>query len=105
MDFPPWFQNAIQRRLDYVSATIEHHPELRQLRVEARTAFDAMFSGVDKGQLPAFMEWEDKQNYKRAIENEQLYLQGIRDGMQLAFSLLVEPGASGNGASEGNIGC
>lgn len=96
MEFPLWFQNAIQRRLDHVSARIEHHPELRRCRDEEKSAFQAMFSGVDMTQLPAFMEWEDKVHFTRALENERLYLQGMRDGVQLAFALLSDPLPSGD---------
>lgn len=91
MEFPSWFQSAIQQRLDHVSAWIEHHPELRQFRIEEREAFDAMFSGVNKTQIPEFMEWEDRHHFKTALENERLYLQGLRDGMQLVFALLSDP--------------
>ncbi|WP_080835091.1 hypothetical protein [Cohnella massiliensis] len=96
MEFPLWFQNAIQRRLDHVSARIEHHPELRRCRDEEKSAFQAMFSGVDMTQLPAFMEWEDKHHFKQAIMNEWLYLQGMRDGAQLVFALLADPLLSGD---------
>ncbi|MBN2982253.1 hypothetical protein [Cohnella algarum] len=91
MEFPLWFQDAIQRRLDHVSARIERHPELRKCRDEENTAFHAMFSGVEMTQLLAFMEWEDKVHFTRALENERLYLQGMRDGVQLAFALLPIP--------------
>lgn len=96
MEFPLWFQNAIQRRLDHVSARIERHSELRRCRDEEKSAFQAMFSGVDMTQLPAFMEWEDKQHFTRALENERLYLQGMRDGAQLVFALLADPLSSGD---------
>lgn len=32
MDFPPWLQQAIQARLDEVTARIEHDPELSRVR-------------------------------------------------------------------------
>lgn len=96
MEFPLWFQNAIQRRLDHVSARIEHHRELRRCRDEEKSAFQAMFSGLDMTQLPAFMEWEDKLHFKQAIMNEWIYLQGMRDGAQLVFALLVDPHLSGD---------
>jgi hypothetical protein len=91
MDIPSWFQSAIQRRLDYVSARIEHHPDLRKYRAEEEAAFEALFTDVDKTQWPEFMEWEDKHHLKRAVENERLYLQGMRDGMQLVVALLSDP--------------
>ena len=96
MEFPSWFQNAIQRRLDHVSARIERHLELRRCRDEEESAFHAMFSGVDMTQLPAFMEWEDKVHFTRALENERLYVQGMRDGVQLAFALLSDHLPSGD---------
>lgn len=88
MELPSWFQIAIQRRLDEVSALIKRHPEQNKLIDEEDKAFEVMFSGVDKTKLPGFMEWEDKHHLNRALENERLYLQGMRDGAQLVFALL-----------------
>lgn len=91
MEFPSWFQSAIQRRLDYVSARIERHPDLCKCRAEEKEAFEAMFSSVDQTQGLEFMEWEDKHHFMRALENERLYLQGMRDGAQLVVALLSDP--------------
>lgn len=91
MEFPSWFHNAIQQRLDHVSSRIEHQVEVCRCRDEENTAFHAMFSSMDNTQLQAFMEWEDKVHFRRALDNERLYLQGLRDGAQLLFSLLTDP--------------
>ncbi|MEK0314568.1 hypothetical protein [Cohnella sp. 56] len=88
MTFPSWFQQAIQRRLDQVAAQFERHPELKKYREEERTAYESM--DVRNGNIlnPAFLEWEDKAHLVRAMENECMYLQGIRDGAQLVVSFL-----------------
>ncbi|MBW7474816.1 hypothetical protein K0T92_08660 [Paenibacillus oenotherae] len=91
MEFPSWFQRAIQRRLEYVAAQIERNPELSKYHAEEKKAFEAIFSGIDITQSPEFMAWEDKHHMKRAGENEHLYLQGMRDGVQLAVALLFDP--------------
>ncbi|MBB6734055.1 hypothetical protein [Cohnella zeiphila] len=88
MELPPWFQNAIQSRLEDVTAMIRRQSEQCKLNDEENKAFEAMFSGVDKTLLPGFMEWEDKHHFNRALENERLYLQGMRNGAQLVFALL-----------------
>ncbi|MFD0716230.1 hypothetical protein [Paenibacillus sp. GCM10027626] len=98
MEFPPWFRASIQRRLDQVSALIERHSELHKFRDEENLAFDAMFPGMDKTRWSAFMDWEDKHHFNRALENERLYLQGMRDGVQLVFSLLADPISCGDEA-------
>ncbi len=90
MEFPLWFQSAIQRRIDDVSARIGRYPELRKLRIEGKEAFNTVFNGIDKTKLTEYMEWEDKHNYSRALENERLYLQGMRDGAQLVFALMTD---------------
>jgi hypothetical protein len=95
VEFPSWFQSAIQQRLDYISSRIERHPELYARRKEEYKAFQAMFNGVDKMQMPEFMEWEEKAHFTKAIENEHLYLQGMRDGAQLVFAFLTDPFPSG----------
>lgn len=90
MKLPAWFQNAIQERVDGVMVQIERQPELRKLRAEEREAFDTLVPGVDKTSLPGFMEWEDKHLFRRAAENERLYLQGVKDGAQLVIALLED---------------
>ncbi|SDL33529.1 hypothetical protein SAMN05428961_104685 [Paenibacillus sp. OK060] len=88
MDFPPWMQRAIKARLDEVSARIEHDPELSRLRGGTDEAFEGLFAGKDIEQTPEYAEWESRYIVTKGIENEQLYMQGLRDGIQLTVSLL-----------------
>ncbi|MEO2260423.1 hypothetical protein ABGV43_26330 [Paenibacillus amylolyticus] len=88
MDFPPWMQRAIQARLDEVSALIEHDTELSRVRGETDEAFEALFAGKDVEQTPEYAEWENRYIVSKGIENEQLYMQGLRDGIQLTVFLL-----------------
>ncbi|MEN1985658.1 hypothetical protein [Paenibacillus hubeiensis] len=88
MDFPPWLQQAIQARLDEVSARIEHDPELNRIRGETDEAFEALFAGEDVEQTPEYAEWENRYIVGKGIENRQLYMQGLRDGIQLSVFLL-----------------
>ncbi|MGG1599079.1 hypothetical protein [Paenibacillus naphthalenovorans] len=87
MKFPPWFREAIQKRLDNVSDLIENHSELSRIRENERKAFERLFAGMDIGRMPEFAGWEDCQHLKQAIMNEWLYLQGLKDGIQLASAL------------------
>ncbi|AZK48679.1 hypothetical protein [Paenibacillus lentus] len=91
MDLPLWLQSALQERLERVMSGIEHRPELRKLRSEEGLAFETMFAGMDRTNIPGYMDWEDKHYYKRGVENEHLYIQGLRDGVQVAFTLLADP--------------
>ncbi|MEO2204738.1 hypothetical protein ABGV42_13415 [Paenibacillus pabuli] len=88
MDFPPWIQRAIQARLDELTARIEHDPELSRVRGETDEAFEALFAGEGINQTPEYIEWENRYIVRKGIENERLYMQGLRDGIQLTFSLL-----------------
>lgn len=88
MDFPPWMQRAIQARLDEVTARIEHDPELSRVRGETDEAFEVLFAGKDVEQTPEYTEWENRYIVSKGIENERLYMQGLRDGIQLTVSLL-----------------
>ena len=88
MDFPPWMQRAIQARLDEVSSRIEHDPELSRVRGETDEAFEALFAGKDTELTPECAEWENHYIVSKGIENERLYMQGLRDGIQLTVSLL-----------------
>jgi len=90
MDFPSWFQSAIQERLDDVTARIQFHSDLSDYRSQEKSAFEALFPTVDPKGCPEFMEWEDRHHFRRALENERLYLQGMRDGAKLVFTLLSD---------------
>lgn len=91
MAFPSWFQQAIQRRLDHVAAQLESDPELNKYREEENTAYQAMVAGIGNMPHPAFLEWEDKAHLTRAMDNERMYLQGMRDGARLVMALLTDP--------------
>ncbi|MEO2214565.1 hypothetical protein ABGV40_27215 [Paenibacillus amylolyticus] len=88
MKLPPWLQQAIQARLDEVSARIEHDPVLSRVREEKDEAFEGLFAGKDIEQTPEYAEWESRLIISRGVENERLYMQGLRDGIQLTVSLL-----------------
>lgn len=84
MGFSSWFRQAIQDRLDEISAQIEYHPELSRVRAEEHKAFQALFAGMDIGRMPEIAEWEDRHHFRHAVMNEWLNLQGMQDGIQLA---------------------
>ncbi|WP_405155854.1 hypothetical protein [Paenibacillus sp. FSL K6-0108] len=88
MEFPPWLQRAIQVRLDEVSERIEQDPELSRVRGETDEAFEALFAGKSVEQTPKYAKWENRYIVSRGVENERLYMQGLRDGIQLTVSLL-----------------
>lgn len=87
MELPSWFGRAIQSRMDEVSARIEHDPELSEARTEESKAFEVLFAGIDKERMAEFDEWEDKHNLKEAVMYKLLYMQGMKDGFQLAVAL------------------
>jgi hypothetical protein len=88
MDYPRWMQRAIQARLNEVTARIEHDPGLSRLRGGTDEAFEALFASKDVEQTPEYAEWESRYIVTKGIENERLYMQGLRDGIQLTVSLL-----------------
>ncbi len=47
-------------------------------------AFQALFVSMDIARKPEFENWEDKVSLKQSVVYELLYLQGLKDGMQLA---------------------
>lgn len=47
-----------------------------------------MISGMDPSRLPEWRAWEDKHQLLRAMENERVYVQGMKDGVQLVTALL-----------------
>ncbi|MFC4304893.1 hypothetical protein [Cohnella boryungensis] len=90
MQWPSWFQSAIQERLDDATARIQYDSRMSQHRAEEKKAFEALFSHKETTGCPEFAEWEDKHHYMRAWENERLYLQGMRDGANLIMALLSD---------------
>lgn len=92
MQIPSWFQCMIRQRVNEVMVQIERQPEMQKLRTNEHAALDAMFPGVNKAQVPEFLDWEDKLHCRRAAENEGLYMQGVKDGVQLAIALLSDDG-------------
>lgn len=84
VSFPAWFIETIHGRLVEVSAQIEHQSEPRQVFEEERKAFQALFASMDIARNPEFENWEDKLSLKQSVLYERLYLQGLKDGMQLA---------------------
>ncbi|MFB5676427.1 hypothetical protein ACE3NQ_08500 [Paenibacillus terreus] len=88
MKLPVWFESIIQHRLDDVSARTIRHPEISKLHKEEYAAFQKLFSDMDIVNKPEFSEWEDKHHYKQALENEYLYRQGMKDGVQLVYAVL-----------------
>lgn len=86
MSFPTWFIETIQDRLMKVSAQIEHQSESRKAFDEERKAFESLFASMNIAHKPEFENWEDKLSVKHSIIYERLYLQGLKDGMQLAHS-------------------
>lgn len=89
MRIPAWFWQAIDSRLEEVSAQIELHTDLKRVRAEENEAFQALFPGTDISRMPGFADWEDRHHFKQSIINERLYFQGIKDGAQLAFALMA----------------
>ncbi|MFC6653370.1 hypothetical protein ACFTAO_02295 [Paenibacillus rhizoplanae] len=84
MGYPAWFIETIQGRLDEVCARIERQSEPRQAFEEEHKAFQALFASIDIARKPEFEYWEDKLSIKNSVLYKRLYLQGLKDGMQLA---------------------
>lgn len=93
MNFPPWFLETMQGRLEEVAARIERHGDFGQVRGEEDAAFAALFGSVDVTRIPEFVEWEDKHYIRQGLQHERLYLQGLQDGVQLAVGLLFSSGS------------
>lgn len=91
MQLPIWFVCAMGERLEQVAVRMEDHPEVQERKDEERAACEVLLGGEEQMRTPAYMDWEDKHHYRLAKERELLYLQGMRDGMQLIAALLTDP--------------
>lgn len=87
VSFPAWFLQTIRGRLDEVTAQIEHQHEPELVFEEENKAFQALYASIDVARMQEFEDWEDKFQLKQAVLNERLYLQGLKDGVQLANAL------------------
>lgn len=81
MEVPAWFRNAMQQRLDEVAARSDADPELQQARAEEQQAFASLYGGMDAAQFTRYMTWEERHLFRRALEHERLYMEGVKDGM------------------------
>ncbi|WP_044479536.1 hypothetical protein [Paenibacillus antibioticophila] len=68
MEFPAWFQDAIQGRLDYILAKIERHPNIQKLRDEKQAAFRKLELDMNERQKSNFLDWEEKQTLALAVK-------------------------------------
>ncbi|AIQ50662.1 hypothetical protein [Paenibacillus sp. FSL R7-0331] len=84
VSFPAWFVQTMQGRLNEITAQIEYESEPRLVFEEESKAFQALFDSMDIARMPEFEDWEDKLQLKLSVLYERLYLQGLKDGMQLA---------------------
>ncbi|AIQ45045.1 hypothetical protein R70723_03340 [Paenibacillus sp. FSL R7-0273] len=84
--FPAWFVQTMQGRLNEVTAQIEYQSEPRLVFEEESKAFQALFDSMDLTRMPEFEGWEGKLQIKLSVLYERLYLQGLKDGMQLAHA-------------------
>ncbi|AIQ50668.1 hypothetical protein [Paenibacillus sp. FSL R7-0331] len=84
--FPTWFVQTMQGRLNEVTAQIEYQSEPRLVFEEESKAFQALFDSMDLTRMPEFEDWEGKLQIKLSVLYERLYLQGLKDGMQLAHA-------------------
>lgn len=92
MEVPSWFRNAIQQRLDEITSDSEVGPELLQAHIDEQKAFESLYDGMDAAQFTRYMAWEDRHLFRRALENERLYMEGVKDGAQLAAALMADSG-------------
>ncbi|MDI4647873.1 hypothetical protein [Cohnella hashimotonis] len=90
MEVPDWFRNAIQQRLDEIISHSDVGVELQQARAEEQEAFASLYGGMDVIQFTKYMAWEDRHLYRRALENERLYMEGVKDGARLAAALIAD---------------
>jgi len=80
----------MQQRLDEIAARSDADPELQQARAEEQKAFASLYGGMDAVQFTKYMAWEDRHLFRRALENERLYMEGVKDGAQLALALMAD---------------
>lgn len=90
MSFPEWFSQSLQGRLEEVLARFEHDSDFRSVREEESEAFQTLFASLGIGRMQEFTDWEDKHQFRQAILYEHLYLQGMKDGAQLATVLISD---------------
>lgn len=70
---------------------IEPQSVLESAFEEESKAFQALFESMDIAHKPEFEYWENKLQLKQSVIYECLYLQGLKDGMQLANASTAPP--------------
>lgn len=86
VSFPAWFKQTMQGRIHEITAQIEYQSEPKDEYAfeEESKAFKALVESADITHMAEFEHWEDRLHIKQSVLYERLYLQGLKDGMQLA---------------------
>ncbi|ALS25066.1 hypothetical protein [Paenibacillus naphthalenovorans] len=87
-DFPDWLQEALRARFDEQALHSLQLPPIKNLREQAKVSSEQFRRKISEANRAEFLLWEEECNYLHAQELEWLYMQGVKDGAQILFSLL-----------------
>lgn len=88
-DFPDWLREALQTWFDEQSSRPLKHLPIKNLRERTNAASEQFQQKVSEANEEDFLQWEEACNYLHGKELEWLYMQGVKDGAQILFSLLI----------------
>lgn len=91
-DFPVWLRDALQGRFDEQSALALKHPPIKNIRERLYVAADQFQQKMSEAGKEEYLRLEEEFQYLQGQELEWVYMQGVKDGAQLLFSLLCDSG-------------
>lgn len=87
-DLPEWVRQTLQARFDQQSRLVLNDPYLKILHGRVHTIRERVMKHVDAEIKGDLLLWEEEMNHVCGQEAEEAYMQGIRDGAELAISLV-----------------
>ncbi|TNJ63204.1 hypothetical protein FE784_26420 [Paenibacillus hemerocallicola] len=85
--FPPWLIQAMRRRFDEVAARTAQASNIEQAYTQFDSVLQSFMDAMDDKLRNRFMVLEEKWNYVNSLEQEWLYMQGVKDGACLLSAL------------------
>lgn len=81
---PDWMKPALDGRFNELARIASQLDDVMSLRQQQSEIEQRLKQELTSTQFKLILEWEEKLNYRYAIEKEWMYRAGLRDGMQIA---------------------
>ncbi|MDU5947215.1 MAG: hypothetical protein E6Z15_09080 [Paenibacillus macerans] len=81
---PDWLKPAFKQRFDELAFAAGEYQINKEVRRNQETFMKRLRGELSEEQLKLLLEWDEAANYRNAIEKEQMYYAGIKDGILIS---------------------